>query len=116
MAAQVDYAISECKSDSEMLTTLGTDDRIEIALRHIGAHFYESRTRDRVGAAHMRAFAPPGAGRDIVPAWMVADSSVFSKTEHQRTERVEAEIRRRAHQDKPKGGGKGDKNKKGKDH
>ena len=67
----------------------------------------------------MRAFAPPGAGRDIVPAWMVADSSVFSKTEHQRTERVEAEIRRRAHQDKPKGGGKGDKgknDKKGKDH
>ena len=112
MATQVDYALSQCTTDAQMLQVLGTDDRVEIALRHLGAFFYETRTRDRAGAAHMRAFGAPGSSRDIVPSWMVSEASTFSKAEHQRSERVEGEIRRRNQNDKAKGdnpkGGKGD--------
>lgn len=112
MATQVDYALSQCTTDAQMLHVLGTDDRVEIALRHLGAYFYEARTRDRAGAAHMRAFGAPGASRDIVPSWMVSEATTFSKCEHQRSERVESEIRRRNQNDKAKGdnpkGGKGE--------
>ena len=96
-----------------MMAVLNSDDRVETSLRHLGAHFYEIRTRDRVGAAEMRAFSTPGAQRDIVPGWMVAEATLFSKSEHQRSERVESEIRRRNYQDKEKGKGrgKGDKDK-----
>ena len=113
LAAQVDFALSNCQSDADMLRVLGTDDRVEIALRHLGAHFYESRTRDRAGAAQMRAFSSPGSARDIVPGWMVSEASAFSKVEHQRSERVETEIRRRSAQDKTKGDSKGKKDFKG---
>ena len=36
----------------------------------------------------MLAVAPPGAGTDIAPTWLVPDATVHSKTEHQRDERV----------------------------
>ena len=116
MASQVDFALAHCASDAQMMAVLNSDDRVETSLRHLGAHFYETRTRDRVGAAEMRAFSIPGAQRDIVPGWMVAEATLFSKSEHQRSERVESEIRRRNYQDKDKGKGrgKGDKDK-GKD-
>ena len=112
MASQVDYALSQYTTDAQMLQVLGTDDRVEIALRHLGAVFYEARTRDKAGAARMRAFGAPGSSRDIVPSWMVSEATTFSKCEHQRSERVEEEIRRRSQNDKAKGGdpkgGKGD--------
>ena len=119
LASQVDFALSPCRTDQEMLQVLGTDDRVEVALRHLGAHFYEARTKDRVGAAQMRAFSTPGSSRDIVPSWMVSEASTFSKTEHQRSERVESEIRRRNYVEKAggkdaKGKGKGKEDKTGK--
>lgn len=77
-------------------------DRLEVALRHLGTHFYEARTRDKVGTAHMRAFATPGTTRDVIPSWLVTEASTFSKAEYQRNERVETEIRMRG-----KGEGKG---------
>ena len=95
MASQVDIALGTANTDQEILNILASDDRVEISLRHIGAHFYEARTRDRAGAAMMRSFSTPGAARDIVPSWMVQEAAVFSKQDHQTTERVEAEIRRR---------------------
>ena len=106
----MDIALAGCRSDTKILSLLGTDDRIEVAPRHLGAFFYETRTRDKVGASMMRAGSTPGFGRDIVPSWMVAEASQYSKLEHQRTERVELKIKRRnQRQDlkKTKGEGKG---------
>ena len=85
---------------------LTKDDRLEIGLRHLGAHFYEQRTRDRVGVSHMRVFATPGVSRDVRRTWMVQEVTTQSKSECQRNDRVESEISGRA-----KGEGK-DKGKK----
>ena len=119
VASQVDMALANCKNDNEVLSVLGTDDRVEAGLRHLGAFFYEQRTHDRIGAAHMRAFSAPGAGKDIMPTWLVSDSTLHSRNEHKRTEMVEAELRRRNKESDPgkgkdqKGAGKGkDKGKK----
>lgn len=109
-ATTIDMALAGCRSESEMLLLLNTDDRLEIGLRHLGAHFYEQRTRDKTGAAHMRAVATPGVARDIMPTWSVAEATTHSKAEHQRNERVETEVRRRAKDGK--GDGKGKKGKK----
>ena len=103
VASSEDIALGQCGSEPEMITLLNNDDRLEVALRHLGAHFYESRTRDKVGASHMRAFATPGTTRDVIPSWLVSEASTFSKSEYQRNERVESEIKRRG-----KGTGKGE--------
>ena len=66
------------------------------------------RRKDAAGAMRMRAVQPPGSGVDLAPRWLVEEVTVFSKQEHQRAERVAAELRRR--QWKPKAGPKGDKN------
>ena len=117
-ASSVDIALASCTSENQMIELLTTDDRLEVGLRHLGAFFYEQRTRDRVGAAHMRAFSTPGVTRDVMPTWMVADATTHSKAEYQRSERVEGEIRRRAKDGKgdAKGEGKGKKGKDGKSH
>ena len=56
----------------------------------------------------MRAIVAPGSNTDIAPAWLVSESTLFSKSEWQRRERVWAENKRR------KGDGKGKGKKKGK--
>ena len=86
---------------------LDSDDSLEIMLRHLGAYFYEARTHDRTRAAMMRAVATPGFGRDVMPSWLVSDTTTFSKAEFQRSERVRNEIRHWQQTDPPKGGGKG---------
>lgn len=106
MAIQVDMAVGQCRTDGEVMNLLLSDDRLEVALRHLGAQSYETRTGDKTGAAQMRAFATPGAARDVVPSWMVAEATSFSKAEFQRTDRVETEVRRRNPRT-PKGKGKG---------
>ena len=106
----MDIALAGCRSDTKILSLLGTDDRIEVALRHLGAFFYETRTRDKVGASMMRAVCTPGFGRDIVPSWMVAEASQYSKLEHQQTDQVELENKHRNQRldlKKTKGEGKG---------
>ena len=112
-AAQVDLAVGQCRADSEIIELLGTDDRLELALRHLGAHFYQQRTRDRTGAAQMRAISTPGAGKDVVPSWLVKEATVYSKAEFQRSERVNTETRRRD-QITQKGAEKGKGKQKGK--
>ena len=102
LACQVDMAIGQCGTDAEIVTLLNSDDRLEVALRHLGAYFYEVRTGDKTGAAHMRAHSTPGTARDIVPAWMINEATTFSKAEFQRSERVTSEVKKRG-----KGRGKG---------
>ena len=116
-ASQIDIALGQCANDAAIIQLLSTDDRLEVALRHIGAFFYEMRTKDRVGASRMRAVGTPGITRDIMPKWSVDEATAFSKAEYQRSERVESEIRRRNRGGgKPDGGGRKGKGKgKGKD-
>ena len=116
-ASQIDIALSQCANDAAIVHLLSTDDRLEVALRHIGAYFYEMRTKDRVGASRMRAVGTPGTTRDIMPKWSVDEATSFSKAEYQRSERVEAEIRRQIRfSDGGKNNGGGRKGKgKGKD-
>ena len=45
------------------LKRLATDDTLEIKLRRLSSFINGARTGDRVGAAHMLAVQPPGAGR-----------------------------------------------------
>ena len=113
MASQVDLAIGQCSNDQQIVALLNGDDRLEVALRHLGAHFYEARTGDKTGAAHMRAFATPGTSRDIMPSWMITEATTFSKAEFQRAERVSQEVRRRGQKGKGKGKGKAEQVKKG---
>ena len=54
----------------------------------------------------MRAISTPGAGKDVVPSWLVNEATVYSKAEFQRSERVNTETRRRD-QTTQKGGEKG---------
>eukprot|EP00959_Pyramimonas_sp_CCMP1952_P253906 5304602-Pyramimonas_sp.AAC.1 len=91
---------------------LNTNDNVEIGLRHLSAYVYESRTHDKAGAARLRAVTAPGSGIDIAPGWLITEATTHSKMEHQRAERVSAELRRRnggKGKDKDKGRGRGDK-------
>ena len=88
LATEVDYAMSQCQGAEQQLRRLATDDNLEIKLRRLSAHVYETRTGDRVGAAPMLAIQPPGAGLDLAPTWLVTDSTAHSKAEYQRSERV----------------------------
>ena len=105
-----------------MAGVLQSDVSIELALRRLSSHVYYSRTKDRTGATHMLGVVPPGTATDLAPSWLVSDVTVFSKTEHQRDERVAAaaSIRQRYAQDpgkgdkdKGRGRGRGDKGDKG---
>ena len=90
-----------------MIAKLVQDDPCEIHLRHLGAHMYESRTKDRAGALRMRALTAPGVHRDVVPERLVAEAGVLSESEHQRAERVAAELNRKGGKGDGKGDGKG---------
>ncbi len=111
MASMVDFAVGPCQSDTELYTRLNSDDQLELSLRHLSAHVYEQRTKDYVGGARLRAVVAPGSAVDIAPNWLISEATMHSKMEHQREERVHAELRRRA----GRGGGSGKGDGKGKD-
>ena len=98
LAAQLDFTIANASAPGEAakLRLLATDDVVEIGLRRLASHVYETRTHDHAGAAAMLA----------VPS----EATVFSKNEHQRDERVAA-----ASKKPKKGEGKGTGKGKGKD-
>ena len=68
---------------------------LEVHLRHIAAYIYEQRTGDAQGAQRIRAVVAPGSGADVAPPWLVQEATLFGKQEHQRSERVAAELKRR---------------------
>ena len=88
---------------------------------------YFSRTGDVAGANKMLALKAPGSQVDVAPSWVVTDATSFSKSEHQRDERVRAAAKYDAGggfrwrnknknskgEKRDKGGGKGDKGAKG---
>jgi len=89
-ACTVDFALADCETNEEVMARLQQDDLLEIHLRRLGSWVYERRTKDRVGAQNMLAIAAPGMSLDISPAWLVAESTGFSREEHNRDVRVQA--------------------------
>eukprot|EP00933_Yihiella_yeosuensis_P076115 TRINITY_DN85738_c0_g1_i1.p1 TRINITY_DN85738_c0_g1~~TRINITY_DN85738_c0_g1_i1.p1 ORF type:complete len:230 (-),score=41.40 TRINITY_DN85738_c0_g1_i1:736-1425(-) len=104
-ATMVDYETAKAKSDAAALQLLAVSDS---NLRRLAAYIYERRTKDSVGAQHMLAPAAPGGDVDVATSWLVQSSTLHSKTEHQRNERLTAasKIDLKAKEDSK--GGKGD--------
>ena len=90
----MDIALGQCRDDAAIMGLLSTDDRLEGALRHIGAFVYERRTQGQVGATRMCAIGTPSTTRDVMPEWYVNDASAFKKVEFQRSGRINTEIRK----------------------
>jgi hypothetical protein len=80
---------------------------MEMLLRRIGSFVYEKRTRDRVGAINMLAMAAPGTGADIAPAWLVGESTAYSREEFSRGLRSHSGRGSGAPDDGGRGRGKG---------
>ena len=110
LATGVDYRLSSCADEEELIRTLAADDLMELALRRLAAYAYEVRSGDKRGATHMMGVMPPGGQGDIAPAWLVQSATNHSKLEHQRRERAEAEL---LHPDRGGRSGEGDKGDKG---
>ena len=107
-ASEVDFAVGKARDDAAVVAMLATSDLLEMGLRQLASHVYESRTHDRSGARAMLAVAAPGASVDIAPSWHVADCTRHSKVEHQRDERVQASYRARGRGgNRGRGGGGG---------
>ena len=107
MASSADYALATAKGETDLFRPLHSDDRVELALRHIAAYIYESRTRDKIGAAHIRGVVAPGSGVDVAPAWLFQDATELSRAELQRDERTHNATKRKGKgKDKGKGGQK----------
>ena len=107
IACYVDFTLGQAKDDHELYFILGTSDQVEVGLRELSAHVYESRTHDKTGAAQIRAVIAPGAKLDIAPGWLITEATTHSKMEMQREERIQAEVRRRKEKGKGKGKDKG---------
>ena len=90
-----------------MAEGLMKDDLVEMALRRLASYVYGTRTGDWGGANYMLAVKPPGSEVDIAPDWLTTDATTWSKSEHQRNERVKVASKSK--------GGKDGKGKKGKD-
>ncbi len=58
---------------AEVNAILNNDDVVELSLRRLVSHVYQSRTRDRAGAAMMIGLKPPGTVVDEAPTSLVED-------------------------------------------
>ena len=103
-ASEIDFRLEQAIPGTEMMV-LATDDGLEIKLRRLAAHAHLTRTGDLNSATHLLAIKPPGTNTDVAPSWLLTEATTFSKSEHQRAERVSKP---------PKGKGKGKKGGKGK--
>jgi hypothetical protein len=79
-------------------------------MRKFSAYIYERRTRDKNGAAHIRAVRAPGTGTDVAPTWLIDSATMHSKHEYAREQRGGPP----ASQSKPQGKGSGKGKGKGK--
>ena len=108
-AAQIDFAVAQCRTDQELMSKLAMDDTLEMHLRRLVFIKFRMRTGDKSAAAQMLAFHAPGSSADIAPSWLVADVTQHSKTEHwhQRVERLSSAAKHVARGGGDSSGGKG---------
>ena len=109
VATNIDYAVGRVSTASELAILVATDDAIEIGMRRLSAHVYESRTGDSTGASAMLAVRAPGLDIDVAPSWLVDEVTKHSKSEYDRAQRMRGGGGGRGRGDKgdPKGGGRG---------
>ena len=105
-AAQIDFAVAQCRTDQELMSRLATDDSLEMHLRRLASIKFRIRTGDKTAAAQMLALHAPGSSVDVAPAWLVSDVTQHSKTEHRRDERL-ASAHKRGGGGHSRGGGGG---------
>ena len=88
-ACMVDFHLSKAGGSEEQVNLiLASDDNMEMALRRLASFVYAKRTGDHSGALHMLAVKPPGSNVDLAPSWLVEESTLHSKMEYQRADRV----------------------------
>ena len=102
-ATECDFAILRVGSGNEM-ALLASDDGLEMKLRELASYVHFWRTGDLTSSTNMLAVKPPGTETDVAPAWLVDESTTFSKAEFQRSQRVKQKGK-----GKGRGRGKGDK-------
>ena len=112
-ATIVDFQVDEArrtKGPQGVTETLMKNDMVELALRRLASFVYGSRTGDWGGASYMLAVKAPGSDVDIGPNWLINEATTWSKSEHQRSERVKSSYKFQGKKgDNPKGKGKGGK-------
>ena len=115
-ATAVDYRLAPYGNNmSEINMLLASDDSLKLSLRRLASWVYLRRTGDQQGALHMLAVRPPGAQADVAPSWLIEESTLHSKMEFQRNERVTKTSRGRGKGDGQQGDGAGDQGGGGKD-
>ncbi len=100
-ASEVDFTLLRNKGYEAAI--LASDDGLEMKLRRLASYAHLVRTGDLQSATMFLAIKPPGAETDVAPTWLANEATLYSKAEHQRSERVR--------QSKPKGKGKKGKGK-----
>jgi len=93
-AVQIDFALASCTSEAALIQALETDDRLEISLRELSAHFFEARSKDSCAAQVIRGVATPGRSNEITPSWLLTEATVRSKQEHQRDDRTKWKMKK----------------------
>lgn len=106
LTTTLDYPIAECAlmGDAAVINLLNSDDTVEISFRRLASFVYVDRTGDQAGGMRMLGVSAPGTKVDVALGWLVEESTLFSKMEHQRGDRLR----------KPRGDGKQDSKGKGK--
>ena len=110
IATSLDFRIAEAamQGDAALAAMLNSDDVVEPNFRRLSAYIYADRTGDESGASRILGQAIPGTKADIGPGWLIEEATLFSKSEHQRSERVTTSRKRHS------GKGKDDSKCKGK--
>ena len=85
----MDFLLAEAAArggESQVISALHSDDVVELGLRRLSSQIYLDRTGDSSWADRISGLALPGAGVDAAPTWLVEESTIHSKMEHQRTD------------------------------
>ena len=90
IASSLDFRLAEAsqRGDATVTNLLNSDDTIELGFRRLAAYIHVDRTGDHVAGMRMSGVPVPGSKSDVAPNWLLEESGLASKFEHQRAERV----------------------------
>ena len=87
-ATIIDFELKDCTSTEALSHSLATSDTLEVELRKLGAWIYERRTGDKAGALRILAVRAPGPQTDVIPKWLLEETTLHAKNEFQCAERA----------------------------
>jgi hypothetical protein len=90
IASSSDFRVAEAsqRGDATVINLLNSDDTIELGFRRLAAYIHEDRPGDHVAGMRMLGVPAPGSKSDVAPNWLLEESGLASKFEHQRDVRV----------------------------